>query len=115
MNKVTISKLLKLLSVFFLTLLIFLHFYNKNKIVEFTGVLNNYRTGCSFDGPCYAYVGKSVILTNPGAVIHKPKEIGKENIGKNDIGSKVKVRAIKTGLFRYTLIGDKTLYLLKID
>lgn len=86
---------------------------NFSTVEEFSGVVTAFTSTCEVDGACVAVVDGKTILTNPGDVGNVIK-LGKSDVWKNDIGMKVKVRAIHLEGNQYTLVGREDLYVLKL-
>lgn len=86
------------------------------QIREFTGKLTDFDSSCAFDSQCIAEIdGKYSVLTNPGLVISTDGEklkLGKSDVGEEQIGKMVKVRAIQESENGYTIVGDESLYVL---
>lgn len=84
-------------------------------IVEFTGVLTAFDDGCTLDSACIAHIdGVKQVMTNPGDIEYI-KPVGKSDVWNKDVGKVVKVRAIKTGINVYTLLGDDSLYVKTVE
>ncbi len=86
---------------------------NEQGIIELTGRMTDFNTSCIVDAACTATVNGYTIVVNPGMVQH-PVEVGQSDVGKEDIGKTVSVRALKIGPRDLTIVGSKDYYVLKV-
>ena len=79
------------------------------EVVEFEGTLTQFSSGAIADAPRTAVVNGYTIITSPG--FGTPVITGKSDIGTNDVGKVVKVRAKRIDGKSLTLIGDTSYYI----
>ncbi len=83
----------------------------QSDIIEFEGVMDGFVSDCAFDALCIANVKGYNIIVGAG-LRPAPEEVGQSDVGADDVGKTVKVRARKDGEY-YTIYGSNDLYVLK--